>query len=116
VIADEGDHLIQWRSWIFAYAVLWVVLVLVAVVLAAAVYGENGAFAVRFVRMSVAWAFMLVYALMARLNHVSNSGTLNEEGSRHDWPVDKRSTKIPFRRPSISPHDGRRHLSRSEGR
>jgi hypothetical protein len=63
VVTDERDHLIQWRSWIFAYAVFWVVLVLVAVGLSAAVYGEDGAVPVSVVRISVAWAFMLVYAL-----------------------------------------------------
>ena len=63
VVADERDHLIQWRSWIFAYAVFWVVFVLVAVVLSAMLYGEDGAVPVSVVRISVAWAFMLVYAL-----------------------------------------------------
>ena len=63
VVTDERDHLIQWRSWIFAYAVFWVVLVLVAVVLSAFFYGEDGAVPVSVVRISVAWAFMLVYAL-----------------------------------------------------
>src|SRR5437764_14899493 len=43
VLIDERDQLIQWRSWIFAYALFWVIFVLVAVVLSAAVYGEDGA-------------------------------------------------------------------------
>jgi hypothetical protein len=63
VVADERDLQIQWRAWIFAYALYWVIFVLVAVVLSAAVYGEDGAVPVPVVRMSVAWAFMLVYAL-----------------------------------------------------
>jgi len=63
VVADERDMQIQWRAWIFAYALYWVIFVLVAVVLSAAVYGEDGAVPVPVVRMSVAWAFMLVYAL-----------------------------------------------------
>jgi len=63
VVTDERDHIIQWRSWIFAYAVFWVVFVLVAVVLSAVVYGEDGAVPVNVVRISVFWAFMLVYAL-----------------------------------------------------
>jgi hypothetical protein len=63
VVTDERDHLIQWRSWIFAYAVFWVVLVLVAGGLSSAVYGEDGAVPVTVVRISVFWALMLVYAL-----------------------------------------------------
>jgi len=63
IVADERDLQIQWRAWIFAYALYWVIFVLVAVVLSAAVYGEDGAVPVPVVRMSVAWAFMLVYAL-----------------------------------------------------
>ena len=63
VVADERDMQIQWRAWIFAYALYWVIFVLVAVVLSAAVYGEDGAVPVPVVRMSVAWAFMFVYAL-----------------------------------------------------
>jgi hypothetical protein len=63
VITDERDQLIHWRSWIFAYAVFWVVCVLVAVVLSAVVYGEDGAVLVSIVRLSVFWGFMLVYAL-----------------------------------------------------
>src|SRR5437016_1004874 len=63
VVIDERDHVIQWRSWIFAYAVFWVVFVLVAAVLSAVIYGEDGAVPVSIVRISVFWAFMLVYAL-----------------------------------------------------
>jgi hypothetical protein len=63
VLTDERDQLIQWRSWIFAYAVFWVVFVLVAVVLSAVVYGEEGAVPVSVVRISVGCGFMLVFAL-----------------------------------------------------
>ena len=63
VLTDERDLLIHRRSWIVAYALFWVVFVLVAVVLSAVVYGEDGAVPVSVVRMSVFWAFMLVYAL-----------------------------------------------------
>jgi hypothetical protein len=63
VVTDERDHFIQWRAWIFAYALFWVVFVLMAVVLSALVYGEDGAVPVSVVRISVFWAFMLVYAL-----------------------------------------------------
>jgi hypothetical protein len=63
VVMDERDHMIQWRAWIIAYALFWVVFVLVAVVLSAAVYGEDGAVPVKVVRLSVFWAFLLVYAL-----------------------------------------------------
>ena len=65
VLTDERDHLIQARSWIVAYALFWVVFVLAAVVLSAVVYGEDGAVPVSVVRMSVAWGFMLVYALVS---------------------------------------------------
>ena len=63
VVTDERDHQIQWRAWIVAYSLYWVVYVLVAVVLSPMIYGEDGAVPVAIVRMSVAWAFMLVYAL-----------------------------------------------------
>jgi hypothetical protein len=63
VVTDERDHVIQARAWIFAYAVFWVVTVLVAAGLSAVVYGEDGAVPVRVVRLGVFWAFMLVYAL-----------------------------------------------------
>lgn len=63
VVTDERDQLIQWRAWIFAYALFWVAFVFVAVVLSAVVYGEDGAVPVSVVRISVFWAFMLVYAL-----------------------------------------------------
>ena len=63
VLTDERDHLIQRRATVLAYGLFWVVFVLVAVVLSAVVYGEDGAVPVSVVRMSVFWAFMLVYAL-----------------------------------------------------
>jgi hypothetical protein len=63
VITDERDLQIQWRAWIFAYALFWVAFVLVASVLSAAVYGEDGMVPVSIVRISVFWAFLFVYAL-----------------------------------------------------
>jgi hypothetical protein len=63
VVTDERDHLIHARAWIFAYAVFWVVAVLVASLLAATVYGQDGAVPVKVVQVSLFWALMLVYAL-----------------------------------------------------
>lgn len=63
VVTDERDHQIQWRAWIVAYSLYWVAYVFVAVVLSVMIYGEDGAVPVAIVQMSVAWAFMLVYAL-----------------------------------------------------
>ena len=51
-----------------------VVLVLVAVVLSAVVYGEDGAVPVSVVRISVFWAFMLVYALASTAILVQYAG------------------------------------------
>jgi hypothetical protein len=74
MVADERDHLIQWRAWIFAYALFWVVFVLVASVLSAVVYGEDGAVPVTIVRISVFWAFLLVYALASAAILVQYAG------------------------------------------
>src|SRR6266478_5149157 len=74
VVTDERDHLIQWRAWIFAYALFWVVFVLVAVVLSALIYGEDGVVPVSVVRISVFWAFMLVYALASTAILVQYTG------------------------------------------
>lgn len=63
VLADERDVLIQQRSWVLAYALFWLVFVLAAVVLSAAVYGQNGAVPVGVVQVSVAWGFMFVYSV-----------------------------------------------------
>jgi hypothetical protein len=63
VVADERDQQIQGRSWVFAYAMFWVVFVLAAVVLSAVVYGEDGAVPVSVLRLSVFGGLMLVYAL-----------------------------------------------------
>jgi hypothetical protein len=80
VVTDERDHLIHWRSWIFAYAVFWVVLVLVAVVLSATVYGEDGAVPVSVVRISVSFAFMLVYTLASIAILVQYAGGSSDAG------------------------------------
>lgn len=63
VLADERDRLIQSRSWIIAYALFWVLFVVAAVWVSSLVYGENGAVPVHIVQMSVACAFMFVYAV-----------------------------------------------------
>jgi hypothetical protein len=74
VVTDERDRLIQWRSWIFAYAVFWVVGVFFAAILSALVYGEDGAVPVSVVRMSVFWALMLVYGLASIAILVQSAG------------------------------------------
>lgn len=61
VVVDERDRLIQRRSWIVAYALFWVVFVLAAVVLSAAVYGFDGAVPVQVVQSSVFVGFMFLY-------------------------------------------------------
>jgi hypothetical protein len=63
VLMDERDMLIQRRSWILAYAIFWVIFVLAAVFLSAAVYGWDGAVPVPVLQMSVFCGFMLVTAL-----------------------------------------------------
>src|SRR2546425_8536314 len=50
VVTDERDHLIQWRSWIFAYAPFLVLFVLLAFVLSLPVFGEDGGLPVSVVR------------------------------------------------------------------
>ncbi len=62
VLIDERDLLIQRRSWIFAYALFWVIFVLAAG-LSAVVYGPDGAVPVQIVMYSVFCGLMLVYAL-----------------------------------------------------
>jgi hypothetical protein len=63
VLTDERDLLIQRRSWVLAYSLFWVVFVLAAVVLSAAVYGQDGAVPVWVIQISVFCGFMLVNAL-----------------------------------------------------
>jgi hypothetical protein len=63
VLTDERDHLIQWRSWILAFALFWVVFVLAAALLSPLVYGQDGAVPVWVVQTSVFCGFMFVYAL-----------------------------------------------------
>jgi hypothetical protein len=62
VLADERDTLIQRRSWVLAYSLFWVVFVLAAV-LSAVAYGQDGAIPVWVVQSSVFCGFMLVHAL-----------------------------------------------------
>jgi hypothetical protein len=80
VVTDERDHLIQWRSWILAYSLFWVVFVLAAVVLSALVYGQDGAVPVSVVRMSVFCGFMLVYALASIAILVQYAGGSRDAG------------------------------------
>jgi hypothetical protein len=63
VLIDERDVLIQRRSWVLAYALFWVVLVLAAVLVAPLVYGQDGAAPVWILQISVFGGFMLVKAL-----------------------------------------------------
>jgi hypothetical protein len=63
VLTDERDQLIQRRSWVLAYSLFWVAFVLAAVVLSAAVYGQEGAVPVWVIQNSVFCGFMLVQAL-----------------------------------------------------
>lgn len=63
VLFDERDQQIQLRSFILAYSVCWVVFVLAAVFLSAAIYGEEGAVPVVVVNYSVWCGFMLMQAV-----------------------------------------------------
>jgi hypothetical protein len=62
VVTDERDTLIQRRSWVLAYSLFWVAFVLAAV-LSAVVYGQEGAVPVWVVQTSVFCALGLVHAL-----------------------------------------------------
>lgn len=63
VVMDERDQLIQLRSWIVAYALFWVALVLAAALLSPLVYGQDGAVPVWVIQIGVFCSLMLVYAL-----------------------------------------------------
>jgi hypothetical protein len=63
VLIDERDQQIQRRSFVLAYSVCWVVFVLVATFLSAAVYGQEGAVPVLVVQYSVFCGFMLMQAV-----------------------------------------------------
>lgn len=80
VVADERDLQIQWRSWIVAYALFWVVFVVIAVFASAAVYGEDGAVPVSVVQLSVAWSFMFVYAVASIAILLQYSGGARDGG------------------------------------
>jgi hypothetical protein len=80
VLTDERDHMIQWRSWILAYALFWLVFVLAAVVLSAMVYGQDGAIPVSVVQMSVAWGFMFVYSVASIAILVQYAGGSKDAG------------------------------------
>src|SRR5581483_7017364 len=63
VLTDERDQFIHRRSFVLAYSIFWVVFVLVAVFVSAAVYGQDGDVPVWVVQSSVFFAFMLVQAV-----------------------------------------------------
>jgi len=65
VTMDERDNLIMTRSLILAYALFWVVFVLSAVFVSPLLYGQDGSVPVVLVQMSVAWGFMLWYAVQS---------------------------------------------------
>jgi hypothetical protein len=73
VLADERDILIQRRSWVLAYSLFWVVFVLAAV-LSAVAYGQDGAIPVWVVQYSVFCGFMLVHALHSIATLVQYAG------------------------------------------
>jgi hypothetical protein len=79
VLADERDTLIQRRSWVLAYSLFWVVFVLAAV-LSAVVYGQDGAVPVWIVQSSVFCGFMLVYALHSIATLVQYAGGSSDAG------------------------------------
>ena len=80
VLTDERDLLIQRRSWVLAYSLFWVVFVLAAVVLSAAVYGADGAVPVWVLQYSVFCGFMLVYALASVAILVQYAGGPRDAG------------------------------------
>lgn len=87
VVTDERDLHIQWRAWIFACALFWVVFVFVATALSVLVYGEDGAVPVAVVRLSVFWAFLLVYALASAailVQYARGSGVAREQSGTAD--------------------------------
>ena len=80
VVIDERDALIQQRSWVLAYSMFWLVFVLAAVFLSAAVYGWEGAVPVWVVQSSVACGFMLVYTLVSVAILVQYLGSSRDAG------------------------------------
>jgi hypothetical protein len=65
VLTDERDQLIQLRSAILAYAILWIAYVLAAVLLSPLIYGQDGVVPVWVVQISAFGGFILVYAVMS---------------------------------------------------
>jgi hypothetical protein len=78
VVTDERDQLIQRRSWFLAYSLFWIALVLMAVVLSAVVYGQDGAVPVWVIQSSVFCGFMFVYALASIAILVQYAGGLGD--------------------------------------
>ena|SRR5438093_9605611 len=62
VVTDERDQLIQRRSWVLAYSLFWVTLV-IAVLLSAVVYGVDGAVPVSVLHWSLFCGLMIIYTL-----------------------------------------------------
>jgi hypothetical protein len=65
VLIDERDELIRRKSIALAYRVFWSLFVVVAGILSARIYGQNGAVPVSVVQVSVFAALMLVMAVMS---------------------------------------------------
>jgi hypothetical protein len=80
VLIDERDQLIWQRAWVLAYAVFWVVFVLAAAVLSAAVYGLEGAVPVWVVQSSVFGGLVLVFALASIAILVRYAGGSRDAG------------------------------------
>src|SRR5262249_4663785 len=80
VLTDERDQLIQVRSWVLAYSLFWVVLVLAAALLSPLVYGQEGAVPVWVVQVSVFFAFMLVHGLASIAILVQYAGGSGDAG------------------------------------
>jgi hypothetical protein len=80
VLIDERDQLILLRSWILAYSLFWVVLVLAAVLLCPLVYGQEGAVPVWVLQTSVFFAFMIVHALVSIAILIQYAGGSGDAG------------------------------------
>ena len=79
-VTDERDQLIRGRSWVLAYSLFWVVLVLAAALLSPLVYGQEGAVPVWVLQTSIFAAFMLVQALASIAILVQYAGGSGDAG------------------------------------
>ena len=80
VVADERDLEIQRRSFVLAYSLFWVAYVLAAVLLSAAVYGQEGAVPVYIVQTSVFVGFMFVFGVASIATLVQYGGATQHAG------------------------------------